>query len=178
MTQIERDHAIIDLWVGGESYAAIGRKFGVGRERVRQIVAKDPEAQDRRAERERQEEKRREKMLAELRAEAFTDRLRTVIEEDIRCVACGGWVIRDIANSKTCSPECAEAWSILRSFPEVSGDDHRLYMAKSIIRHPENYSDTEIEWAQRMKVDAPPPNRRARVLKEYRPDIYQELVSD
>jgi hypothetical protein len=182
-----RNIEIVDLWVNGWSYAAIGREYGIGRERVRQIVADDSEAKDRKANRARELKEHRRGYVEQIQTQAFLARLQEVIDQDLHCAACGGWVIRDITSSgdnKTCSPECAEAWSVLRSFPEVAGDDHRIHMANAILRRPSNYKDSQVEWAQRMIEDAPPPNRRwvqkgskrAEILKRYRPELYQRLV--
>lgn len=183
----EYDH-IVELYIEGASYAAIGRQYEVGRERIRQIIAKhDPEASKKREGKKVVRRKRRTEVRSDFREEQFLARLQEVIDNDIKCAACGGWVIRDIATKgdyRTCSPECASAWGVLRSFPEVAGDDHRLHMANSILRNVDNYSDAEVDWAQRMIEDAPPPNRRwvtkgskrAAILKEFRPEIYEKLV--
>lgn len=179
---------IAGRYIGGESYAAIGRDYGVSRERIRQIVKEvQPDAKARRRALEALNENVKAQRQAEAEAQRFIDRLQEVIDQDLRCATCGGWVIRDTGRddeNKTCSSECAKAWVVLKSFPEVAGDVHRNHMATSILGNKEKYSDAEIEWAQRMQEDAPPPNRRwvqegsrrAEVLKKYRPEIYEELV--
>jgi hypothetical protein len=85
----------------------------------------------------------------------------------VPCAVCGGWVVREGPRNpsqptRTCSPECAGIWPIIRyrHNPEVH-DRQRVANARRFLAHPERYTPSKLRWAERMMSDnPPPPNRR------------------
>lgn len=151
------------------TYTAVAEEYGVSRERIRQLVPPLLEKQ-RKASR---DQTRRELKLAK--------RIRRALAENLRCKICDSWILR--GSTVTCSPECQEASSILRSFDDP--DEHRRNMAKSYLKNPDRYSPSIIEWSHQMLGPNPPErnrtflvpgSRRAEVIKKYRPEAYAELM--
>lgn len=159
------------------SLEEIAAEYDVTRERIRQIVADyEPDAF---------QIKRANVGLNAIERE-FERRCRYALENDLRCVVCDSWVLRG-PKRKTCSSECAEAWSILRTFPEITGNYQRRNQAKTILSNPEAHPPSKVEWAQKMLSDNPPPpnrrffqagSKRAETLRRFRPDIYAQIVGD
>lgn len=152
--QRAQDFAV--LYRNGLTYTQIGAKYGVSRERVRQVLAKtgfDGRAAKARANRERIEAERLSKCLAVMQR---------AIDEDRKCTICGAWVLRK-GPAKTCSQACAE---LLRGDARLyvrpeQREQHRFNVAKSILRNPKGKRPSQIAWAKRMLSDNPPPaNRR------------------
>jgi hypothetical protein len=65
-------------------------------------------------------------------------------------------------------------------------DEHRQQEARVYLANPDKYAGAPIEWAGRMVSDNPPPrnrtylvpgSKRAAVIRKYRPELYDELVS-
>lgn len=159
----------------------IAAEYDVTRERIRQIIADyEPDAY-----RIKRANLGLDALPTAIERE-FERRCRYALENDLRCVVCDSWVLCG-PKRKTCSSECAEAWPILRSFPEIGGNYQRLNQAKTILSNPEAHSPSKVEWAQKMLSDNPPPpnrrffqagSKRAETIRRFRPDIYAQIVGD
>lgn len=86
-----------------------------------------------------------------------------------RCQACPAWVLR--GDFKTCSSECAKAirTSSRRYWlnPDLR-ERHRVQQARTVLRRPEKYKPSHIEWAKRMLSDNPPPPNRTWIAPQNR----------
>lgn len=163
------------------TYREIGDRYDVHGEWIRQIVVEhDPSIPRRRRQRQQREESARASAQA---WKTLWNRCRLALAEDRRCKACGGWILRN-KGTVTCSHECAEAYLVLRIFDDP--DHHRRARAKVYLAKPEKYSEVNLEWARRMLGSNPPPrnrtylvpgSERAEIIKKYRPELYDELVS-
>lgn len=171
---------VVALYVNAElTMEEIGRRYGVTRERIRQVLAEQGVVGRKEHERRRRQIRRAQRAaLVKKTLEQCLTQMQRAIDENRRCVVCNAWVIREASSGysstphgggvartiglKTCSPECSEWW---RKGGRYLYDDvyeqHRVTQAKSILRRPERYKDSQVEWAKRMLSDnAPPPNRR------------------
>lgn len=142
---VDRNEDIVDMRLQGYTLQEIGEKFGVSRERVRQVLASRQATsighQVRREQREQAVQEGLYAKFAELAKEATP------------CAVCGYWVLRPFRyrnpdsiigpNGKplaqkpkrTCSPECAEAWRVLRYHLDPDyRDRHRKAVARVLLR--------------------------------------------
>jgi predicted nucleic acid-binding Zn ribbon protein len=158
-----RQQAIVQLALDEPelTFAEVGRRFGISRQRVDQILKKNGIGAERteqaraarRATEAKMEEQERKRWLAE-RAEELGDRT---------CVACYRPIpVERDRRAVTCSKRCKRLWDLARIQldPELY-ERHRRHNARSILAHPEGKNPAHIDWAKRMlNGEQPPPNRR------------------
>lgn len=148
------------------SMAEIGRRYGLTRERIRQIVEQaDPSGVRRKERLERIAQEEAEALFLKQEAELLRR-----AESATPCSVCGSWILRKVSLAenempRSCSPECAQMWNHgglrYRIDPEEHAK-HRISQARMYLRSPEKYPQYQV-WALKMVGDNPPsPNRRYR----------------
>ena len=156
----------------GLTLAEIGDRYGVTRERIRQILPPQI-AKTRRARRQNR-----------IRTKAFLSTCQRALDENLVCSICHGWILRKTGNV-TCSPECRKAADTLRTFD--NHEHHRRQLARSILAHPDRHPALNLEWAEAMlEPDPPPPNRRyfrpgskrSELIRKYRPEAYAAITEN
>ena len=168
--EIERLYSIEGL-----TLQEIGDRYGVTRERIRQILPRG--ASD--AKRVRRHDRKR--------TNRFLAACQRALDMDLKCKTCGGWVLRTTTTGPwppmNCSVECSRAYLVLRHLDDHEG--HRREMARTLLGSPEKYEQSQLDWAEAMLgPNPPPPNRRylvpgskrARVIAKYRPEQYAALI--
>lgn len=170
------DHGEIErLYSEGElTMGEIGDRYGVTRERIRQILPLGAATANR--------TRRRKEALTE----RFLASCQRALNLDLHCRTCGGWILRGpnrMIPHLECSPECARAHDILHDFDDHEG--HRRKTARAYLASPEKYKASVLEWSEAMlSDDPPPPNRRylipgsarAEAIRKYRPEQYAALT--
>ena len=160
--------------------AEVGDRYGVTRERIRQILPSDAMAQHQRRRRDQEDQARTVRFLATCQR---------ALDENLVCSTCHGWILRNTSGisgrPQTCSPECREAADALRTFD--NHEEHRLALARSILAHPDRHPALNLEWAEAMLgPDPPAPNRRyfkpgskrSELIRKYRPKAYAAIAKD
>lgn len=66
-----------------------------------------------------------------------------------KCLVCGKFFI-PIRQEITCSSEHAKAWHYLRYRSKGHRERHRIVSAKSILKNPKIYRDSDVKWAKRI----------------------------
>ena len=171
---LERNEEIKRLYHSGEhTLQAIGDRYGLTRERIRQIL---PTGAATVVEKIRRDRKRTQK-----RTQKFLAACQRALAENRKCQVCKGWILR---NTKvTCSHECAEAYLPLRHFDEH--EEHRRETARTYLAKPEKYKKSLSEWAEKMLGPSPPPpnrrylvpgSKRSELIRKYRPAEYEMLL--
>jgi hypothetical protein len=161
-----RDVEILRLYRDkGLTLEQVGGRYGLTRERVRQIVARlDPQAKATRT-----------RILAE------HERDRRLAEAH-PCRVCGKPVLRG-RRAQTCSPKCAEDWRVVRY--QLDPEHHRRFrqvQARSILRNPRKHPPGQLSWARAILTGNAAPNRRfvvegsrsAQVLERVAPELFAE----
>jgi len=149
-----RNCAIIEARKRGETLQAIGDRFCMTRERIRQIVLLKASLSD-------MEEvylvKARAIIAArERRACSYAAKKQARLDALPNCRICGGrpktlrGKVRTGVVSRTCSPACSRVWT--RNRLNYSADlriRQRLCMAKGILRVPAKHSPSRVRWAKK-----------------------------
>jgi hypothetical protein len=154
-----------DLWLEGATLEELGRRYGVTREYVRQVVEQHYPGSGQEARRRRRE--RADEVTAQKKAQAQAE-----IQERVNrgeappCAVCGQPNLRalDSAKSLTCGEICAEAWPVLRYYLQPGyAAKHREAIARSTLKNPRS-KPFERAHAQRVLDGTAPPYRRAGIL--------------
>lgn len=151
MTDNERFEQIANRFLDTElTLAAVGREYGLTRERVRQIAAMfDPDGSRRAAHKARVQRIRETK-----RAAAQWRELKRRAKAARPCAVCGSWVLRKA--QVTCSQECAEAWPTLRfHLDPVFRARHRARIARWYLAHPGKVTRSQLNWAKKVLAGEP-----------------------
>lgn len=151
---------IAEMYRAGVTLSAMGKEFGVTRERIRQILA-DHLGKDGMAAAKEQNIAVHAAAARATREVAQLAKLLRRIESARPCVVCKSWVLRGESRS-TCSSECARVWVTGGRLQTPEGHHaHRLAVARTILREPTTNRPSKVAWAKRMlSDDPPPPNRR------------------
>lgn len=143
-----RNRAVVAANNDGFSQAAIARRFGITRERVRQILlkarARGLTVKDARAVRDNQRVVELKRRLALARP----------------CRVCGCWALRR-KNAITCSPECARLYRIAGyQLDPKRRQSHRMATARGILRSEASRGfGRDVAWAKQVLAGARPANR-------------------
>lgn len=145
----QRREAIAARYATGETMESIGFDYGISRERVRQLLA-DVGITGAEAAAQRRDARALEELMRRC-------------ESAQPCAVCGAWVLWRRA-SRACSPECVVAWNntaVRYQLDAEFREDHRRRQAKSILRHADNRTASQVAWATRMLSDTPPQRNRS-----------------
>lgn len=141
----DRDREIARLAAEGlETLEAIGAKFGMSRERIRQIVNREGV------------------FISDVRARRAEARIAE--DEALRQAVCRVCrrPFRRVGNTSTCSADCARLRVIGRHYlePEKAAQG-MVNQATTILRRPEKYKAASVRWAERVLAgEVTTPNRR------------------
>ncbi len=167
--EIERLYSIEGL-----TLQEIGDRYGVTRERIRQILPRGAS------------NAQRVRRYNQKRTTRFLAACQRALDMDLKCKTCGGWILRMTTGSlppMNCSADCSQAYLMLRHFDDHEG--HRREMALTLLASPEKYKQSQLDWAEAiLGPDPPPPNRRflipgskrAQMIAKYRPEQYAALT--
>jgi lambda repressor-like predicted transcriptional regulator len=174
-----------EAWIGGTSLRALGRRYGLSGERVRQVLEQAYPGIGEKANAARME---RSAALKASRAAEQESRRIEAEKHAPPCAVCLRTNIRAVHDSRviTCSPGCAEAWRILRYYlDEDYAEIHRKNMADWILRQPEGaVNPTQIRYAERVRsgqigplerYGVQPGSKSEELLRKYRPELLAEL---
>ncbi len=137
MDRIDRRNMIAEDWrTSGQTYREVSERYGITRERVRQIVnlVYGPDAvQD------RQSENRELRKLARAMERPLTE-----------CIICGARIPKVPSyKHQSCCPEHAFMWTRIRHHVAEYRERHRINVAKWHVAHPEKVNGTMFRSAQR-----------------------------
>lgn len=155
--------AFAELYAQGLSFREIGERFGnISHQAVRQFLVTRPDLywEAKRRRRELEEAQREQELNTRLLA-----RMQRALDNNLVCVVCGCWILRNTSgggNSRTCSKRCGADYSKAPwVFSEYAYAQHRLSVARTILRKPDEYEPHRVTWARMVLVgDDPGPNRR------------------
>lgn len=170
----ERNKAIVAAYRGGQSLREVAKRFGVTGQRVHQIINALPQEEIDQLWKDRQQTEE-DRKNAELWA-----KVEERVAQATVCPVCQGWNLRG-PKRKTCSPECAKVWSSGGArfiLDETEYERRRLAQAKSILRHYEDKTKTQIAWAHRVIAGEAPPNRRYHVPGSKASEIVARFAPD
>jgi hypothetical protein len=170
--EVVRNRLIADRYVYSlDTLQSIATPYGISRERVRQIVEQFYT---------REQAKKHRAAVRAMRDEAV-DRYRRSIAPP--CKVCGEPSVRSLRAAKylTCSPRCARAWqAFAQADDEEASNRHRVYLARSILRHQEGKKPSQVAWAKRIVAAVesgqplPPRNRTLTRFSKLRPAFLEE----
>lgn len=150
-----RDQNIASAYATGDvTLQELADKYGISRERVRQIVAKQDPTMPARV-----MDKRKQRRRAS-DTEDEVDAMIAAAKHGAYCVMCGQLVTRRYnypGNDRggfalTCSPECAEDYPVVRDLiDEKRARARREAHANTVLANPKGYSDSQVRWAKRWK---------------------------
>lgn len=158
----------------GFSYQEIANHYGKSREAIRQFLNRHfPERMSGK----------------EFRAKLNNQR-RTHINQLIQesrnkvtgqCIICGGNVTTNRggpnAKARTCGPEHAQLWVKARYILDPNSKKRqRISTAKSVLKHPDRYSDSSVRWANRVLNEGMPPKRKYRINSSEASAAYNEVM--
>lgn len=142
--EMDRYRAIYSSYLAGKTLNEVGRKFGIGRSRVHQIVSGfDPDGSARAARRFRKQEEQFARDLRELEARAAAAS---------PCKVCGSWVLRR-AGAITCSSGCAKVWTTSSAryiLDPQFREEQRVRTARYRLKDPLRRPAAEVRYAQRL----------------------------
>lgn len=172
---IDHKDEIEKMYFGqGFSYQEIANHYGKSREAIRQFLNRHfPErisGKEFRAKLNNQRQTHFRQLMQETRTKVRG-----------QCVICGGNVTTNRggphAKARTCSPQHAQLWVKARYILDPNSKKRqRNSTAKSILKHPERYSDSSVRWANRVLNDGMPPKRKYRINSSEASAAYEEVL--
>lgn len=158
----------------GLSYQEIANHYGKSREAIRQFLNRQfPErisGKEFRAKLNNQRQAHVRQLVKERRSEVKGE-----------CIICGGPVFDNYggphAKARTCSSEHAQLWVKARYILDPSSKKRqRVSTAKSVLKHPERYSESSVRWANRVLKEGMPPKRKYRINTSEASAAYEEVM--
>lgn len=166
----DRDREIVEAYRRGEDVKNIAESYGLTGARVYQVLNSLSADAIAALYKERKDG---------IRNAALWEKVQQRVNEATVCPVCECWNLRG-KKRVTCSKECAGVWS--GSGARYLLDDEvyqkrRISQARSVLRHAQNRSPQEVNWAMRV-LSGEPPNRRfvvkgsraASLVEKVRPD--------
>jgi hypothetical protein len=138
----ERDRAIVEAFDDDPTLTLeeVGDRYGITRERVREILVQHGRVSGR---------KRLQARAEERLFRQFAERARSAVP----CAVCGSWVLRRTrtGRKKTCSSECTRLWNEVRfSIDEEERERQRYATATWVVEHADRVPANRVIHAMRV----------------------------